>query len=56
MLYEQIGIRNVSNLLIATPIIKTLGVTTFLSYPIQFVCYSVVKAVLLVPKSYPFTS
>jgi len=32
MLYEQIGIRNVSNLLIATPIIKTLGVTTFLSY------------------------
>lgn len=56
MFYDQIIIRNVSNLLIATPIIKTLGVTTFLSYPIQFVCYSVVKAVLLVPNSYPFTN
>ena len=56
MLYDQIIIRNVSNLLICAPIIKTLGVTTFLSYSIQFVCYSVVKAVLLPSNSNPFTS
>ena len=55
MLYEQIGIRNVSNLLISTPIIKHS--VSLHSYPtsFQFACYSVVKAMLLISNSYPFT-
>lgn len=55
MLYEQTGIMNVSNLLISTPITKhTVSLHSYPT-PFQFACYSVVKAVLLVSNSYPFS-
>ena len=56
MLYEQIGIRNVSNLLISTATIRHS--VPLHAYPtsFQFVCYSLVKAVLLASNSYPFSS